>query len=210
MPRSVGLVLAVVIFAVWTAAVLTPVSARLDQLITIALQRVASPALDVGLSLITIVGNVEVSALLALLIGIVLIRTGRVRTAAVIWVLFAAGSAFEWLAKHHLPHAAVPLALQRQAINLWHHVIHTPFGYPSGHAFRTVLLAAATWVTWEPRSGPARQSLRGALLLLAAFMGLALVYLGDHWTSEVVGGYLLAVPALLVIRAGTSQTTSSS
>lgn len=209
MPRAVDLVLSIMLFAAWTFAVLTPVGAQLDRMITVTLQRVASPALDVGFSLMTILGNVEVSALLGLVTGVVLIRTGRTRTATVVWTLFAGGSAFEWFAKHHLPHAGVPLALQRPGINRWHYLVHAPFGYPSGHAFRTLLLAAATWVTWQTWRGD-RRRLRNVLVLVTAVMGLALVYLGDHWASEVVGGYLLAVPAVLATVAGASKTPSAS
>ncbi len=75
------------------------------------------------------------------------------------------------------------------------------YGYPSGHAFRTLLLAAGAWVTWRSHASVARRRLRTALVLFVGLMGLALVYLGDHWTSEVVGGYLLAVLCILVINA---------
>lgn len=197
----VGLVVSVLLFAAWTFVSLTPILAQIDRAITISVQRVASTALDIGFSLITILGNAEVTALLVLVIGIVLIRTGRAPLAIVIWALFAGGSVVEWIAKHRLPHAGVPLELQRRGINALHYVIRTPYGYPSGHAFRTSLLAAATWMTWRPRAGVARGRLRAALILVVALMGLALVYLGDHWTSEVVGGYLLAVLCILVISA---------
>jgi len=32
-----------------------------------------------------------------------------------------------------------------------------------------------------------------------ALMGVALVYLGDHWASEVIGGYLLAVLGITLL-----------
>ncbi len=196
-----GLLVSVLLFAVWTLAALTPVLAQIDRAITILLQRIPSASLDIGFSLITILGNAEVTALLVLVIGIVLIRTGRAPLAIVIWALFAGGSAIEWIAKHRLPHASVPFELRRPGINTLHYMIRTPYGYPSGHAFRTLLLAAVTWVTWRHRADVARRRLRAALVLVVGLMGLALIYLGDHWTSEVVGGYLLALLGILVIGA---------
>ncbi len=196
---STGLLVSVLLFAAWTLVALTPVLAQIDRAITIVLQRVASTGLDVGFSLITILGNAEVTALLALVIGMVLIRTGRAPLAIVIWALFAGGTAIEWIAKHRLPHVSVPLELQRRGINTWHYMIRTPFSYPSGHAFRSLFLAAATWLTWGPQANVGRRRLRTVLVLAVGLMGLALVYLGDHWMSEVVGGYLLAVLCILVI-----------
>ncbi len=140
---SAGLLVSVLLLAAWTLVALTPVLAQIDRAITIVLQRVASTGLDIGFSLITILGNAEVTSLLALVIGIVLIRTGRAPLAIVIWALFAGGSAFEWIAKHRLPHPSVPLELQRRGINTLHYMIRTPFGYPSGHAFRTLFLAGS-------------------------------------------------------------------
>ncbi len=206
----IALLGSILLFAAWTIGALMPVLAQIDHAITITLQRVASTPLDIGFSLITILGNAEVTALLVLVVGMVLIRTGRAPLAIVVWALFVGGSAFEWIAKHQVPHASVPLELQRRGINTLHYVIRTPYGYPSGHAFRTVLLAAATWVTWRPRAGVARWWLRAALVLLAGFMGVALVYLGDHWASEVVGGYLLAVLCMLVISAVASSGLAGS
>ncbi len=198
---STGLLVSFLLFVAWTIGALTPVLAQIDRAITITLQRVAFSPLDIGFSLITILGNAEVTTLLVLVIGIVLIRTGRAPLALVVWALFVGGSALEWVAKHQVPHASVPLELQRRGINTLHYVIRTPYGYPSGHAFRTLLLAAAGWVTWRPRASVARRRLRAALVLVVGLMGLALVYLGDHWMSEVVGGYLLAVLCILVIGA---------
>lgn len=199
--RSVRLLLAIALFAAWTIVALTPVGARFDRAITITLQRIASPTLDVGFSLITVLGNIEVTVLLVLLIGLILIRTGRGRAAIVVWTLFAGGSAFEWLAKHQFPHAGVPRELRRPGVNWLHYVIQTPYGYPSGHSFRTLLLAAATLMTWQSMGRTAPRRLRDVLVLVVGLMGLALVYLGDHWMSEVVGGYLLAIVCIHMVIA---------
>lgn len=61
-----------------------------------------------------------------------------------------------------------------------------PNSYPSGHMMGTVILALGTL----PLSS--RRSLRVALLLYVGGMGLSRVYIGDHWTSDVLGGALLA------------------
>lgn len=66
---------------------------------------------------------------------------------------------------------------------------YTAYGYPSGHVTRMTLLAG-TALRRIPALGA---------ILVAAMMG-ALVYLGDHWTSEVLGGLCLGWACVEVSR----------
>jgi membrane-associated phospholipid phosphatase len=200
-PKSQAMfVAALVALGAWTAAVFTPSLAMADLAITRWLQQYASPTLDALLSLITLLGNAEITVVFVILMGVVLVRRGQVSLAIVLWAVFIGGSAVEWAAKHSLPHASVPESLQRHGLNIFHHQFHTPYSYPSGHAFRTLLLATAvSWIWTRAREGAAwLRYLLGALVVL---MGIALVYLGDHWASEVVGGFLLATLAVVPLCA---------
>jgi membrane-associated phospholipid phosphatase len=192
-------VAALVAFGAWTAAVFTPSLATADLAITRWLQQYASPILDTLLSLLTFLGNAEVSVVFVILMGVVLVRRGQVPLAIALWAAFIGGSAIEWAAKHSLPHASVPESLQRHGLNIFHHQFHTPYSYPSGHAFRTLLLATAISWTWT-RARERAAWLRYLLGALVFLMGVALVYLGDHWASEVVGGFLLATGGVVLLR----------
>lgn len=210
-PKSQAIfVAAIVALGAWTAAVFTPSVATADLAITRWLQQYASPTLDTLLSLLTFLGNAEITIVFAILMGIALVRRGQAPRAMALWAVFIGGSAIEWAAKHALPHASVPESLQRLGLNIFHHQFHTPYSYPSGHAFRTLLLATAiSWMWTGARAGVAwLRYLLGALVIL---MGVALVYLGDHWASEVVGGFLLAILAVVLLRAqrGVLSRTSS-
>jgi len=187
MNRDRGTLLAALIaLGAWTAAALTPPVAKADLVATRWLQQFASPALDVPFSIFTIAGNAEVAAVLAGLIAVTLIRAGRARLAVA------------WIAKHWLPHPGVPDSLQRHGVNVLHYIVRTPYSYLSGHAFRTLLLAAVAWWMWA-RSKRSQRLLRSLLGAAVALMGVALVYLGDHWASEVIGGYLLAVVGISIL-----------
>lgn len=54
---------------------------------------------------------------------------------------------------------------------------------------------------WPATSTWRNRVARLALALLPLLMGVALVYVGDHWLSEVVGGYLLGAIGILVLGA---------
>ena len=72
-------------------------------------------------------------------------------------------------------------------------------GFPSGHVFGTVvfygLLSGVTWhhVRWSPL----RFLVPAIAASITVLAGIARVYLGVHWTSDVLGGLLLGVVTLV-------------
>jgi membrane-associated phospholipid phosphatase len=70
--------------------------------------------------------------------------------------------------------------------------------FPSGHTVRALVLAAAVGWTWR-RAGP-------AVLAWALTVPLALVALGDHVPTDVIGGALLAACLILATRSVVSRT----
>jgi len=198
--RTPGVRLAVTSAALllaWAAVAFTPQIRSLDLWITRWVQGYAARPLDIALSLISLLGNVEVDAVLALLVGMVRVRSGNGHVAPALCILLVAGTVAEFASKQVLPHPAVPRAFRRAGLNPTHHLFPTRYGFPSGHAFRTLFLAGALW--------PALK--RGRLLwgvpVVAATAGVqvGLVYLGDHWTSEVIAGDLLAGICLGLLEA---------
>lgn len=75
----------------------------------------------------------------------------------------------------------------------------TSASFPSGHVMSgTVLLALLALAVWQSQApGSVRLALAWGCGALAALNGLANVYMGVHWPSDVLGGYLWA-GALLV------------
>ena len=73
--------------------------------------------------------------------------------------------------------------------------------FPSGHSLFAMLFGGLLIVLVEelPFSTPIRRSLQAVLALLIMGVGASRVYLGVHWPSDVVGGYLFGVVALLVL-----------
>lgn len=74
----------------------------------------------------------------------------------------------------------------------------TGYSFPSGHAMSAVGIygvVAAALIALYPR---ARRPVIAAAIAGIALIGLSRIYLGVHWPSDVIGGFLGGVPPLVV------------
>jgi len=173
---------AAMLLALAALAVLTglPGAHSADIAVTRWLQRPA-PAPDVPAMLLVFLGDAEVVIPAAVLAGVLLLRRDRRRARLAFWLAagLLAATALAFTLKHLIPHLGPPAALQRHILRMGVGVPQ-PFSFPSGHTTRAVFLGGTLL----------RRSPAWAALLVAAMMA-ALVYLGDHWTSDVLGGLCL-------------------
>jgi len=66
-------------------------------------------------------------------------------------------------------------------------------GYPAGHVLNfTAFAGFLCYVAWARMApGWTRTTLVGALVVMIALMGVARIDAGEHWPSDVLGGYLI-------------------
>ena len=74
-------------------------------------------------------------------------------------------------------------------------------GFPSGHAAFAILLGGALiYLVWHGvDNAPLRWAACAALTLLVLAVGISRVYLGVHWPSDVLGGYLFGATVLSLL-----------
>jgi membrane-associated phospholipid phosphatase len=148
--------------------------------------------LDVVANVVTLPAQALVASLLAGVCCLALRRRGRRRealprdeSAALAWGLaWIVANAVEVLCKSSL---ARPLLHAHG-----HALVAFESSYPSGHALRSVLLAAAAAAVWP--------AARRWVALWAAATLMLLELDGFHVPSDIAGGLLLALPLILLAR----------
>lgn len=137
--------------------------------------------LGVGVTqVVTLPGQVVFSLLLVLVAAGALWRRGRVEAAVCLTAGWFVAVAVEFLFRHAL--AREPL--YRDGV----HLVGFDMSWPSGHALRCALVAAAFAAAW-PR-------LRAPLVVWLAAAVLLLELAGLHTPTDVLGGLLLATAAV--------------
>ena len=99
----------------------------------------------------------------------------------------------------------VKLLVHRSRPHLWKVLTpETDFSYPSGHALISItVVTAAIWLAWPTRW---RHEVLVAGVCFLILVGLSRLYLGVHYPSDVIGGWLIGAEwvsaVLLLMRPG--------
>ena len=74
-------------------------------------------------------------------------------------------------------------------------------GFPSGHAFQAALMFGVLCflATVTVRETRMRRVIQATMVFLIGAIGMSRIYLGAHWPSDVLGGYLAATPLLALV-----------
>jgi len=90
---------------------------------------------------------------------------------------------------------------------LWTHVNPHSWSFPSGHAFATLcLLLVLLALIWRHLPGWLRLVAPVLVIVLAFGIGISRVYLGVHYPSDVIGGWLAGLAWLGGVAAWAQRT----
>ena len=182
---SLGFVAAIVAlynFAELAGDVMEQDTAQLDAAVLDWLRQFSSPPLDVAARVISFLGAEGIAVLLVLLVVVF----GRQRRwGAICALLLATGGA-------QLLNNVLKDAFQRtRPAPVLGLIPAQSFSFPSGHAMVSMAFYCfIAYVTWRVLRGWRRAARTAGLLLLVLLIGLSRVYLGVHYLTDVVAGYL--------------------
>lgn len=162
----------------------------LDASTELAVHRLDSAAGDGVMKTATLIGSNVVLLPAVALVALLAVRLRRRAIAVVLVVdtiaVITAYSALKVMFSRERPRLFDKIALP------------TDFSFPSGHSMSALGIygvVAAALIALYPR---ARRTTLAAAIVLIAAIGLSRIYLGVHWPSDVLGGFLGGVPPLVL------------
>ncbi len=162
---------------------------------TVRLQNNISRRLDTIFSAFSDVGKFEI--MLVLLVAIFAV-VRRVLAGFIAIILFFGFHLFELFGKFYVDHTPPPQFMLRTetVFDFPQFHIRADNSYPSGHAGRTMFLSTILLVLiWQARglNNPLKLFLSICIIGFDIVMLVSRVYLGEHWTTDVIGGSVLGM-----------------
>lgn len=169
------------------------ISSQYDPEITVRLQKLFPRTFDVPFSLFSVIGTFELTTLFVLVLLLVILKIER----KILWssIFFAIILVYELIGKFFLYHPGPPKSLFRYSLPFHVSTVHiaTNYAFPSGHMSRTmfIVILVAFLVSRYFKNIWQKRFILTAIIVFTITMAISRIYLGEHWTSDVVGGFFL-------------------
>lgn len=168
---------------------------KLDFDTTVKLQNKIPARLDLPFSFFSVLGSAEITGIIWFFTLIIMAVKKFWKAVAALFLLPLA-LAMEVFGKLYVHHPAPPFLFYRGELEVDFplHFTQTDFSYPSGHETRSAFLITffICYLLFR-KSNKTQLIFIPVLLGVLAVMTVSRISLGEHWTSDVIGGFLIGV-----------------
>lgn len=182
-------------FVAFTYLVKEDVFNKVDFDITVKIQDNLPEKYDSFLSSFSLVGSFEILA--GIILFILLLR--RKIISFFVFIPFVGAHVIELIGKTFVHHPGPPFMFFRYNLDFLFpsSYVQTGSSYPSGHSMRTVFISFIFFylILKSKLKIPIKLFFLSLLIVFNGIMLVSRVSLGEHWTSDVVGGGLLGISA---------------
>ncbi len=194
--------IAAALFCGVAVAVETNRLAGFDEAIRMELHSLASPLLTALAEKLTWLGSLGILALFFVIAVVVLVRARRRYVAVFLTVTMVGALALENGLKFSFQRARPPPFFGPEPMT---------YSFPSGHALFSLCFygGLAIVASRSMRSTVMKTGIWTATVLLVLAIGGTRIYLGVHYPSDVLGGYLVAIAWIAIVLFTDKRLTSS-